>query len=79
MTFCSPIFHLADFTNWNTPMSQPWFHARIASPNAAVDFPLPGPVCTMTSGRLRRWRVLSPSSGTISGCPLGIRPPRFAE
>ena len=43
---------------------QPWFHPRKARPNAAVDFPLPSPVCTMSSGRLRRWRVVSPSSGT---------------
>ncbi len=64
--------HLADFTNWKTPTFQPWFQLRMARPNAAVDFPLPSPVCTISSGRLRRWRVVSPSSGTTSGCPLGM-------
>ncbi len=37
--FSSPTFHLADFTNWNTPIGQPWFQARSAMPKAAVDFP----------------------------------------
>lgn len=50
----SPTFHFADLTNWNTPTGQPWFQARSASPNAAVDLPLPGPVCTIVNGRLRR-------------------------
>lgn len=52
--FSSPTFHFADLTNWNTPIGQPWFQARSASPKAAVDLPLPGPVWTNTSGRLRR-------------------------
>jgi hypothetical protein len=29
-------------TNWNTPIGQPWFQARSASPNAAVDGHLVG-------------------------------------
>ena len=70
---CSPMRHFADFTNWKTPMSQPWFQARMARPNAAVDFPLPSPVWTISSGRLRRWRVVSPSSGTTSGLALRHR------
>src|SRR5690606_28823061 len=41
----SPTFHFADLTNWNTPTGQPWFQARSASPKAAVDLPLPTPVC----------------------------------
>ena len=32
------------------------------------------PVCTSSSGRLRRWRVVSPSSGTAVGCPCGTAP-----
>ena len=44
------------------PIGQPWFQARSAIPNAAVDLPLPAPVCTTSSGRLRRCRVVSPSS-----------------
>ena len=35
-----------------------------AMPNAAVDLPLPAPVCTASTGALRRARVVSPSSGT---------------
>jgi hypothetical protein len=58
---------LALLTNWNTAMSKPWFQARKAMPNAAVDLPLPGPVWTASSGALRRARVLRPSSGTASG------------
>ena len=72
---CSPIRHLADLTNWKTPIDQPWFQPRSASPNAAVDFPLPSPVWMINNGRLRRCRVVSPSSGTCSGWPSGIRPP----
>ena len=53
-------------------MLQPWFQPRRARPKAAVDFPLPSPVWTISSGRLRRCRVLSPSSGTTSGCPWGM-------
>src|SRR5690606_27582467 len=68
----SPIRHFADFTNWNTPIGQPWFHARSAIPNAAVDLPLPGPVWTISSGRLRRCRVVRPSSGTDTGFPWGM-------
>src|SRR5690606_12696823 len=68
----SPIRHFADFTNWNTPIDQPWFHARSAIPNAAVDLPLPGPVWTTSSGRLRRCRVVRPSSGTDTGFPRGM-------
>src|SRR5919112_5404558 len=41
-------------------------------PNAAVDFPFISPVCTISSGRLRRWRVVRPSSGTATGCPFGM-------
>ena len=44
-------------------------------PNAAVDLPLPGPVCTASSGALRRARVVSPSSGTVGGWPCGIACP----
>jgi hypothetical protein len=50
-------------------MPQPWFQPRSARPNAAVDFPFIGPVCTMSSGRFRRCLVVSPSSGTVSGMP----------
>src|SRR5699024_11393482 len=67
---CSPRRHLADLTNWNTATDQPWFQLRSASPKAEVDLPLPSPVLTITSGRLRRWRVVSPSSGMYAGCPL---------
>ena len=66
---CSPIRHLADLTNWKTPIDQPWFQPRSASPNAAVDLPLPSPVWTINNGRLRRCRVVSPSVGTCSGLP----------
>ncbi len=72
---CSPIRHLADLTNWKTPTDQPWFQPRRASPKAAVDFPLPSPVWMISSGRLRRCRVVSPSAGTWSGWPSGIRRP----
>src|SRR5215210_3880816 len=41
-------------------------------PNAAVDLPFISPVWTASSGRLRRCRVLSPSSGTTSTLPWGI-------
>src|SRR5689334_23213710 len=78
-TVCSPMRHLADFTNWKTPMLKPWFQPRIASPKAAVDFPLPGPVCTMSSGRLRRSRVVSPSSGIVVGTPCGMSAPPALE
>ena len=66
----SPTRHLALLTNWNTPIGQPWFQARSASPNAAVDFPFMSPVCTISSGRLRRCRVVRPSSGTVVGYAL---------
>ena len=46
--------------------------ARNAKPKAAVVFPLPSPVCTTTSGRARRCRVVRPSSGATAGCPCGI-------
>jgi len=36
----------------------------MAMPKAAVDFPFISPVWTASSGRLRRWRVVNPSSGT---------------
>ena len=65
----SPTFHFALLTNWNTAMEKPWFQARNAMPNAAVDLPLPAPVCTASSGALRRARVLSPSSGMPIGWP----------
>ncbi|CAM5325944.1 hypothetical protein SCALM49S_05387 [Streptomyces californicus] len=52
--FSSPTFHFADFTNWNTPIGHPWFHARSARPKAAVRPPLPTPVWTNRRGRLRR-------------------------
>src|SRR5260370_34194438 len=73
-----PPRHFADLTNWNTPTGQPWFHARSASPNAAVDFPFPGPVWTITSGRFLRCLVVRPSLGTCTGCPCGIRRPATA-
>ncbi len=68
---------LADFPfgaldELNTATSKPWFQARSAIPNAAVDFPLPAPVCTASNGALRRARVDRPSSGTASGRPCGI-------
>src|SRR5699024_10382249 len=66
-TSSSPTFHLALLTNWKTPIEKPWFHPRSAIPNAAVDFPFPVPVCTAVMGRLRRCRVVRPSSGTESG------------
>jgi hypothetical protein len=68
----SPTFHLADLTNWNTAIDQPWLQPRSASPNAAVDLPFISPVCTTTSGRFRRCRVVSPSSGIVVGCPCGM-------
>jgi len=71
----SPVFHLALLTNWYTTIGQPWFQARSASPNAAVDLPFISPVCTTISARLRRCLVVSPSSGTARGLPWGIRPP----
>ena len=67
----SPTRHFADFTNWNTPIDQPCAHPRSASPNAAVDLPFISPVCTTSSGRLRRWRVVRPSAGTATGLALG--------
>src|SRR3954449_1335675 len=53
-------------------MGQPWFQARMAMPNAAVDLPFISPVWTASSGRFRRCRVLSPSSGTTATCPFGM-------
>src|SRR5712692_2745991 len=47
--FCSPTFHLSDLRNWITHTRQPRATARIAVPNAAVDFPLPSPVFTSTT------------------------------
>ena len=44
-----------------------------ARPKAAVDLPLPTPPWTTTSGRLRRCRVVSPSSGVTGVCPWAIR------
>ena len=63
----SPTFHLALLTNWKTATLIPAFQARIAIPNAAVDLPLPAPVCTASTGWVRRERVVNPSSGTIAG------------
>ncbi len=71
----SPTFHFADFTNWNTPIDQPWFQARSAVPKAAVDLPFISPVCTTSSGRVRRCRVESPSFGVTGTWPCGIRQP----
>src|SRR5712691_3949681 len=45
--FSSPTFHLPDFTNWITHTLQPRAAARMAVPNAALDFPFPSPVFTM--------------------------------
>ncbi len=56
-------------------IGQPCVQPRSASPKAAVDLPLPMPVWTTTRGRLRRCRVVSPSSGTTAGCPCGIKQP----
>ena len=54
---------------------EPADQARSAIPNAAVDLPLPSPVCTASTGCTRRSRVVSPSSGTSATWPCGIRPP----
>src|SRR6185503_11262265 len=60
------------------PIDQPWFQPRRARPNAAVDLPFISPVWTISSGRLRRWRVVSPSSGTLVTWPCGMSPPSSA-
>ncbi len=36
------------FMNWTMHTLRPWPEARIASPNAAVVLPFPGPVMTCT-------------------------------
>src|SRR5712691_7943999 len=46
---CSPTFHLPDLTNWMTQTFHPRATARIAVPKAAVDFPFPSPVLTITT------------------------------
>src|SRR6202022_2772565 len=46
--FCSPTFHFSDFKNWITHTFQPRAAARMTVPKAAVDFPLPSPVFTIT-------------------------------
>src|SRR5688500_11780939 len=48
-TFSSPTRHLPDFRNCTTATRQSRAIARITMPNAAVDFPLPSPVFTITS------------------------------
>ena len=40
LAFCSPVRHVPDFTNCTTQTRHPAAAARIAVPNAAVDFPL---------------------------------------
>jgi hypothetical protein len=49
LAFCSPVRHLPDFTNCTMQTRHPAALARIAVPNAAVDFPFPSPVFTNTS------------------------------
>src|SRR5260221_958558 len=65
--FSSPTFHFPDLTNWMTHTFQPRATARIAVPNAAVDFPFPSPVFTITiEGALLVARA-GPSVGTFCG------------
>src|SRR5882672_7776513 len=45
----SPTFHSSDLMNWITQTFQPRATARKAVPNAAVDFPFPSPVLTITT------------------------------
>src|SRR6266852_1971028 len=46
---CSPTFHFPDLTNWMTHTFHPRATARMAVPKAAVDFPFPSPVLTITT------------------------------
>ena len=73
------LFHLGLLVNWNTPMGQPADQARRARPNAAVDLPLPSPVCTISSGWARRCRVVSPSSGNACDLALWHQAASFAR
>jgi len=51
--FSSPTFHLSDLMNWITQTRQSRASARMTTPKAAVDLPLPSPVLTSTSERGR--------------------------
>src|SRR5713226_4828524 len=65
--YSAPTFHFPDFTNWMTHTFQPRATARMAVPNAAVDFPFPSPVFTITiEGALLVARA-GPSVGTFCG------------
>jgi len=64
----SPTFHFPDLTNWMTHTFQPRAAARIAVPNAAVDFPFPSPVFTITI----EGAFLVASAGPLVGISFGF-------
>src|SRR5260370_26103578 len=65
--FSSPTFHLPDLTNWMTHTFQPRATARMAVPNAAVDFPFPSPVFTITIEDALLVARARPSVGAFCG------------
>src|SRR6266481_79736 len=69
--FSSPTFQLPDFTNWMTHTFHPRATARIAVPNAAVDFPFPSPVLTITI----EGAFLVASAGPLVGTSFGFTAP----
>ena len=60
----SPTFQREAFRNWTTQTFQPRATARRAVPNAAVDFPLPLPVLTITTEAARRVARGGATTGT---------------
>jgi len=59
---------LPDLTNWITHTFQPRATARIAVPKAAVDFPFPSPVFTITI----EGALLVARAGPWVGTSLGL-------
>src|SRR5690606_20369143 len=71
--FSSPTFQSPDFRNCTTATRHPRASARIMVPKAAVDFPLPSPVLTITRDGARR---VAAGGGSVGGSWPGsvIRP-----
>ena len=74
--FCSPTFHFSDFKNWITHTFQPRATARMTVPKAAVDFPLPSPVFTITIEDAFLVARAGPCVGTSFGFTAAPRPNR---
>ncbi len=70
--FSSPTFQSPDLRNCTTDTFHPRATARSIVPNAAVDFPFPSPVLTMTS---EGSRSVPGSGGDVGGSASGIRVP----